>query len=305
MPFGLAGAPAVFQRLMDSLLTDLAGHVAAYMDDIVIYSSTWDEHLHYLELTIQRLRDAGLTLKLPKCQFGMESCLFLGHEVGNSMVKPVEAKIDAVVNFKPPVTKKDMLAFIGLTGYYRKFIPMYASIAAPLTNATRKEYPPKIQWTPQVEDAFRLLKEALTSHPVLQAPVIGDPFCIQTDASNDGIGGVLSQKDSDGNDRPIAYYSKKLTRAEKNYATVELECLAIVRSIENFRPYVDGVPFEVETDHACLRYIHSLKDTPGRLTRWALKLQPYNFTIRHRAGTKNGNADGLSRQAWTGPRSPH
>lgn len=305
MPFGLAGAPAVFQRLMDSLLSDLSGHVAAYMDDIVIFSTTWQDHLHYLELTIKRLSDAGLTLKLPKCQFAMESCLFLGHEVGNSVIKPLTAKIDAVANYKKPVTKKDVLAFLGLTGYYRRFIPMYASIAAPLSDATRKEHPNKVLWTEAANEAFSTLKQALSQEPVLQAPRIGETFCIQTDASLRGIGGVLSQKDELGRDRPIAYFSKKFNAAEQKYATVEQECLAIVRTIQHFRPYLAGVPFEVETDHACLRFLHAFKDTNSKLTRWALLLQEYSFSVRHKPGVKNGNADGLSRQAWDAtPLSP-
>lgn len=302
MPFGLAGAPAVFQRLMDSLFQDLSGRVAAYMDDIVVYSTSWDDHLLHVNEALTRLKNVGLTLKLNKCHFGMSSCLYLGHEVGNSKVKPLEAKIAAIQSFKKPVTKKDVQAFLGLTGYYRRFIPNFASVAAPLTDATCKENPERIQWTLAETTSFERLKQALASRPVLQGPNFTKPFCLQTDASDYGIGVVLSQRDDDGTYQPIAFYSKKLNKAERRYAVIERECLAIVRAIDHFSVYLTGVEFSVETDHAPLQYLSSKKNTGRRLTRWALALQPYTFTITHRPGTQNGNTDGLSRQAW--PDSP-
>lgn len=302
MPFGLVGAPAVFQRMMNALFSDASGHVAAYMDDIVIYSDSWNDHLQHLEATLNTIEQAGLKMKMEKCQFGMTKCTYLGHEVGEGKVKPLAAKIEAIRVFKTPVSKKNVRAFLGLSGYYRRFIKNYAEMAVPLSDLTKKELPDKVRWTEKEQEAFDNLKTALSSEPVLVGPNFDKPFYLHTDASDTGIGAVLSQKNQNEGeevmDHPVAYYSKKLTNSEKNYATVEKECLAIVRAIDHFKVYLSGVRFTVVTDHACLRYLTSMKDSGGRLTRWALKLQPFSYSVLHRPGRTNGNADGMSRQAW-------
>ena len=249
MPFGLQGAPATFQRMMGSLLRGLEGRTAAYLDDIVIYSTTWEQHPQDIANALQRLREAGLTIKPKKCQFGMKECVYFDHIVGNGQVKPEESKVEDLRNFPLPKTKRKVRAFSGLSGYYRKFIPHYATVAALLTDLTRRNSPTRVVWTAECQIAFDSLKESLCNSPVLRSPDFAAEFILQTDAFNRGIGAVLSQRHDDGVDHPIAYYSKKLQPREERYATVEKECLAIKMAIENFRVYLLGHHFTIQTVH--------------------------------------------------------
>lgn len=171
-------------------------------------------------------------------------------------------------------------------------------MATPLSDLTRDCCPDKVVWEQHHQDAFEHLIVALSSCPVLRGPDYNKQFTLQTDASDRGIGAVLCQHDDEGQDRPVAFYSRKLLPRETNYAAVDQECLAIVDGVRHFQVYLTGVRFSVVTDHKCLEWLDSVKDAGGRRTRWSLLLQPFNFTIRHRPGTQNGNADGLSRQAW-------
>ena len=201
MPFGLQGASATFQRMMDIVLDDVGEYASAYLDDVVIYSKTWEEHLLHLKEILRRLGRGGLTVKPKKCQFGMEQCTYLGHVVGNGEVRPEQSKQQAVKDFPTPKTKKQVRAFLGLTGYYRKFIPGYAETAAVLTDLTRKTAPNQVDWSAACEQAFNALKSALCSEAVLQSPDFDRPFVLQTDASDRGIGAVLSQYDDEGQER--------------------------------------------------------------------------------------------------------
>lgn len=187
MPFGLQGAPATFQRLMDRVLHGVGDFAAAYLDDIVIFSETWEDHLTHVRSVLSRLQASGLTAKPSKCQFGMAQCVYLGHIVGSGLVKPEHTKIQAVQQTPPPQTKKQVRAFLGLTGYYRRFIPDYASIAAPLSDLTRKNTPAHVTWTAVCEHSFQQLKTLLCTSPVLQAPDFDRPFTLQTDASDAGL----------------------------------------------------------------------------------------------------------------------
>ena len=293
MPFGLSGAPASFQRMIDGL----QDYSAAYLDDLVVFSSTWEDHLRQVREILQCLRQAGLTAKPGKCQFGMETCTYLGHIVGNGVVKPETSKIGAVESFAVPQTKRQVRAFLGLTGYYRKFIPNYAETAAPLTDLTKKNAPNSVNWTQSCQTAFEQLKRLLCSTPVLSSPDFTRRFILQTDASDIAVGAVLSQRDEEGNDHPIAYFSWKLLPREVRYSTVEKECLAIKLAAQSFRVYLLGREFTIQTDHRSLEWLDRLKENNSRLTRWSLALQPFNFTVEYRAGLKNGNADALSRAA--------
>ena len=199
-------------------------------------------------------------------------------------------------SFPQPKTKKQVRVFLGLAGYYRKFIPNFATVAAPLTDLTRKMAPEKVSWTQSCGRAFHLLKNALCSSPVLHSPDFDREFLLQTDASNRGIGAVLAQVDDDGDEHPIAYYSRKLLPREEKYATVEQECLAIKLGVQAFRAYLLGREFMVQTDHRCLEWLDRFKDDNSRLTRWSLALQPFKFTVQHRPGRANNNADALSRR---------
>ena len=299
MPFGLNRAPATFQRLMDQVLRGLEGFSAAYIDDVVIFSASWEGHLMEVHTVLGRLRQAGLTAKPRKCQFGMQECTYLGHVVGGGVVKPHSSKVEAVVSFPVPKTKKEVRTFLGLSGYYRKFIPGYAGVAIPLTDLTRKSAPTCVRWTSECEVAFNQLKSLLCSEPVLRSPDFRKEFVLQTDASERGVGAVLAQVDDLGEEHPIAYYSRKLLPREENYSTVEKECLAIKLGVDAFRVYLLGRPFCIETDHRCLEWLDRMKGDNARLTRWSLALQPYQFTVRYRAGVSNGNADALSRAPVT------
>ena len=300
MPFGLSGAPATFQRLMDQVKRGLEEFCAAYLDDVVLFSTTWEDHLTNVRMVLGRLRQAGSTAKPRKCQFGMAECVYLGHVVGGGVVRPLPSKVDAVASFPVPKTKKEVRTFLGLSGYYRRFIPEYARIATSLTDLTRKSAPNCIRWTSECQEAFQQLKVLLCSGPVLKSPDFSREFVLQTDASERGVGAVLSQVDDLGEDHPVAYYSRKLLPREENYSTVEKECLGIKLGVNAFRVYLLGRRFVVQTDHRCLEWLDRAKFDNPRLTQWYLSLQPYHFTVQHRPGSANGNADALSQASVTG-----
>ena len=227
----------------------------------------------------------------------MEHCIYLGHIVGGGIVKPETDKLRAVRELPVPTDKTQVRMFLGITGYYRKFLPNYASVATPLTDLTKKSAPNRVVWTEQCQQAWQRLKDLLCSAPVLKSPDFSQPFILQTDASERGVGAVLSQVDNMGKDHPVAYYSKKLLPREVRYSTVEKECLAIRLATDFFRVYLLGRLFTIQTDHRALQWPDRLKDTNPRLARWSLALQPYQFVVEHRAGILNGNADALSRVA--------
>ena len=295
MPFGLNGAPATFQRLMDQVIRGAEDFTGAYLDDLVIFSRTWTEHLEHLHDIFTRLRQANLTAKPKKCQFGMARCTYLGHMVGGGEVRPEPSKVEAIRTFPVPTTKKQVRVFLGLSGYYRKFIPNYSSQAAVLTDLTRKNQPTKVEWSAECEGAFHKLRDALCQSPVLRSPDYEKQFILQTDASERGLGAVLSQCDENGDDHPVAFYSRKFLPREERYATVEKECLAIKIGVHAFRVHLLGRPFTIVTDHRSLEWLNRMKGDNARLTRWSLSLQPYQFDVRYRPGTSNGNADALSR----------
>ena len=215
--------------------------------------------------------------------------------VGGGDVSPDLSKMEAVSAMGVPKTKKQVRTFLGLTGYYRRFIPNYSSIAAPLTDLTRKSAPNQVTWKEECDKAFHSLKKVLCSSPILCSPDFIKPFFLQTDASERGVGAVLSQRDDDGYDHPISYFSRKLLPREQRYSTVEKECLAIKLGVQAFKVYLLGRKFTIQTDHRSLVWLDRLKEGNSRLTRWSLALQPYDFEVTHRAGNTNQNADALSR----------
>ncbi|KAL5517640.1 hypothetical protein EMCRGX_G003226, partial [Ephydatia muelleri] len=263
MPFGLHGAPSTFQRMMDQVLQGLETWSAAYIDDVVVQGATWSEHNTALAAVLKRLQEAGLTAKPSKCHFGMDECTYLGHIVGNGHVRPEKGKVAAVEAFPVPKTKKDVRAFLGLTGYYRKFIPEYATIAAPLTELTKKEQPNCLAWSSGCAEAFEALKRHLCTSPVLKCPNFGRPFVLQTDASDWGVGAVLSQKDDDDNEHPVAYFSKKLLPRERRYSTIEKECLAIKLATHAFRFTVKYRPGKLNGNADALSRQASLSPEEG------------------------------------------
>ena len=295
MPFGLHGAPSTFQRMMDQLLKGAEHFAAAYLDDVIIFSQSWGDHLQQVREVLRRLRKAGLTARPKKCHFGTSTCVYLGHVVGHGEVRPEQCKVQVVQTFPTPQTKQQVRAFLGLTGYYRKFVPHFSTLAAPLTDLIKKNAPNCVQWTESCEVAFQQLKDHLCSEPVLTSPDFARPFILQTDASDRGVGAVLSQVGGEGDEHPIAYFSRKLLPREEKYSTIEKECLAIKLGIQAFHVYLAGRPFIVQTDHRSLQWMDQNKHMNSRLTRWSLALQPYSFKVDHRPGRANGNADALSR----------
>ena len=215
--------------------------------------------------------------------------------MGSGTVQPMEGKVAAIADFERPKIKKEARSFLGMCGYYRKFFDNFSTIATPLSNLTWKQASNKVVWKRDCQEAFDHLKKALTEAPVLVTPNWSAPFILQTDASAYGLGYVLSHLDSQGEEHPIAYTSKKLLPSERNYSAIEREALAMVKGVKHFRIYLEGNPFTIQMDHNPLTHLGNLTDSHGRLARWALSLQPYNFTIRHKSGKANSNADGLSR----------
>ena len=259
MSFGLKGAPSTFQRLMDEVLVGTDDYATAYLDDVVIYSATWDQHLRDLEDIFKKSTAAGLTMKRSKCQFAKAECTLLGHVVGRGDIKPEECKLKAIRDFKQPLTKKDVRSFLGLAGYYRHFIPSFSEVSAVLSDLTKKGSPEKIKWEGSHQQAFLRLKERLLQGPTLTCPDYNKTFILQTDASDRGVGAVLSQQEG-SDDRPIAFYSRKLMPRETKYTTTEKECLAVVNAVKHFSVYLLGRTFKIITDHGALKYLDSMRN---------------------------------------------
>lgn len=293
MPFGLVNAPATFSRLMRKLLAGM-DCLDNFIDDILIFTDTWEQHLEVLRELFGRLRKARLTARPTKCSIGFKSLPCLGYVVGDQRLRPDQEKIKAIEEAPRPETKKQVRSFLGLASFYRRFIPNFSAIAIPLSDLTRKGLANKVEWNANHEKAFLSLKKMLTSSPVLKLPDLSQEFILRTDASDTGIGAVLLQEEND-KAMPVAYASRKLLPREKNYAIIERECLAIVWGIQKFEPYLYGREFVLETDHQPLTYLNRTRTANGRLMRWALLLQPYRFRLRAIKGCDNVGADYLSR----------
>lgn len=288
MPFGLKNSPATFQRVMDDVLKDILNkYCMVYLDDIIIFSPSLEEHIKHLKSVFDRLRNANLKLQLDKCEFLRKETEYLGHVITPNGIKPNPKKIQVIQNFPIPKTQKEIRSFLGLLGYYRKFIKNFAKVTKPLTKCLKKGE--TVTLTPEFKDAFENCKTLLCNDPILKYPDFDKQFELTTDASNFAIGAILSQ-----DEHPIAYASKTLNPAETNYSTIEKEMLAIVWACRHFRPYLYGTKFVIKTDHKPLQWLFSVKDPSSRLTRWRLKLMEYDYEIRYKKG-KNNQADALSR----------
>ncbi|GFW35729.1 retrovirus-related Pol polyprotein from transposon 297 [Trichonephila clavipes] len=296
MSFGLKNAPYFFSKLMAELLNGLEDFVIPYLDDIAIFSDTWESHIKHMETVLQRIKRAKLTIKPSKCKFAQQNVKFLGHIVGQGFRTPSEIKVQAVLEFPTPRTKTEIRAFLSLAGYYQKYINLFSVIAAPLTDALKgRAKKGEITWTTECENTFRELKGKLIDKPVLYAPNFEREFIVQTDASNAGMGAVLTQLNEQGEEHPILHLSKKFSEVEKRYCTTEKECASIVFAIKRLHYYLDGNSFLVMADHNPLVWLNRNVSSNPRLMRWALALQPYNFRIVHQSGKSYKNADSLSR----------
>lgn len=294
MTFGLKNAPATFQRVMDNMLRDMIGkNCLVYMDDIVIYSSSLQEHIETLTKVFQRLRSHNFKAQLDKCEFLRKEIEFLGHIVTADGVKPNPKKINAISKFPIPKNPSEIKSFLGLLGYYRKFIPDFAKITKPLTQCLKKNAKINTRDQKYVE-TFNYCKQLLLNDPILQYPDFTKPFILTTDASNVALGAILSQGKI-GLDKPVCYASRTLTDTEQNYSTIEKELLAIVWATKYFRPYLFGRKFTIVTDHKPLTWLFSLKEPNSKLIRWKLKLEEFDYQIVYKKGTQNTNADALSR----------
>lgn len=294
MPFGLCNAPAIYQRLMNSVLQGMLWEEClVYLDDICIMSPTVGEHIDRFERLLQRLAAAGILLKPSKCHLLQKSIKLLGHIVDKDGTRPVKAKVQAIKEM-PIKSRSDLHTFLGMTGYYSQYCPKYAEVTVSLRKALHGKGPFSVGITEQT--AIDKLKNILMTEPLLEHPDWDLPFEIHCDASNYALGVVLCQI-IDGRERVIGYYSRVLRDSEKNYDVTQKECLAVVWAVKKLRPYLYGREFVIKTDHAALKWLLNLppKDHTGRLMRWALLLQDYMFVVKHRAGRSHGNADALSR----------
>ena len=294
MPFGMKNAPATFQRMVNKLVRNIDG-CEGYIDDVVIFSDNWSDHIRQIERFFQIMREAKLTINLMKSEFGKATVKYLGHIVGQGQVRPLDAKIQTIVKFPIPTSRKELARFLGTAGYYRNFCLNFSEIAAPLTNLLSKKV--KFVWTDDYQLAFDKVKLLLQKSPVLKSPDYEKPFKLIIDSSDVGTGSVLVQEASDGLDHPVSYFSKKFLKYQKNYSVVEKETLGLVLALEHFDVYLGSTPFKIKvyTDHNPLTFLKTMKNKNQRLVRWSLALQEYNLEIQHIPGSENVVADALSR----------
>lgn len=296
MPMGLKGAPATFQHLMNMVLKGLHWScILVYLDDIIIFARSFQEHQQRLKTVLDRLREAGLKLKPSKCHFARKSVKFLGHVVSSEGVHTDPDKTKKIADWPSPQSVEEVRSFIGLASYYRRFIQDFASLAAPLTNLTGKRA--TFHWSAEEEMAFSSLKQRLCSSPILAYPLFDrdHSFVLKTDASGVGIGAILTQV-QEGGEKVIAYGSRKLSKAEQCYGVSEREALAVVWGVTHFRPFLYGQRFTIVTDHQPLTFLRTVKDPKGRLARWIQELSAYEFDVRYKPGKKHSDADALSRR---------
>jgi len=294
MAFGLRNAPATFQRLVNIVLADVP-NCNAYLDDLVLYSVTWEEHVSLLRTVFERLRAANLTLNLAKCEFGRATVTYLGKEVGQGYVRPVEVKVTAIAEFPVPATRRELRRFLGMAGYYRSFCKNFSTVVTPLTSLLCPSK--KFEWSAECQNAFDCVKMLLCNAPVLVAPDCSRTFKLEVDASAVGAGAVLLQEDINGIDHPVSYYSRKFNKHQLNYSTIEKEALALLLALQHFEVYLgsSNLPVTVFTDHNPLVFLSRMYNQNQRLMRWALVLQNYNVEIKHKKGVDNVMADALSR----------
>ena len=300
LPMGLVNAPSCFQRMMDNLIVGEARTFACgYLDDCLIWtcgSADHDggvqRHIVHVERVLNILEDANLRVHPKKCEFGRDELVFLGHKVSAAGLQPEDCKVLAVANMQPPCTVREVRSFLGFLGYYRRFVKGFSILARPLYELTKANA--RFNWDEGCQCAWEDLRQRVITAPILAHPDFDEPFILQTDWQPTGIGAVLAQI-QDGREHVIAYGSKGLSGAELKYAPTEGECAAVVYFVRYFRHYLHGRTFIVQTDHIALKWLMETKDLTGRLARWALKLQEYDFTIKYRPGKANANADALSR----------
>lgn len=311
LPFGLTGAPPLFQRLTNDIFREepskrgdtrtdgpLNKFVLVYLDDIIVYSANLDEHLQHLKIVFDRLRKANLKMKPSKCKFVVPQVEFLGHIISEQGIKPNADKIRVICDLKVPTTVRGVRSFLGMASYYRKFIHHFSEIASPLIHLTRKHA--RFRWNEDCDKAFVELKSKLCQAPVLAHPDLSKPYKLYTDASLSAIGAILTQEFPEG-ERVIQYISKQLSEGQRKWAAIEREAYAIVYAVNKLRPYLLGRPFTVFTDHKPLRSLFTSEMKNARIQRWAIILSEYGCDIEYKTGKSNVSADMLSRIAGSSP----
>lgn len=293
MPMGLSNSGAELCSLIDSLFgSEFEPNAFPYLDDIVIVTDTFESHIQMIKRVGEKLTYAGLGISPSKSKFAHKRLKYLGHILDEQGIGMDKSRLEAIENFPRPKCIKDVQRLMGLAGWYRRFIKNFSEITTPISELEKKSV--KFEWNEERENAFKKLISALTSAPILANPRYDLPFEIQADASKTACGAVLVQY-QDGEEKVIAYMSQKLTTTQQKYHVTELECLAVILAIEKFRPYIEGTHFKVITDHHALIWLRNLKDPTGRLARWSLRLQAYDFTLVHRKGKFHVVPDALSR----------
>uniref|UniRef100_A0A1B0GHP0 RNA-directed DNA polymerase n=2 Tax=Lutzomyia longipalpis TaxID=7200 RepID=A0A1B0GHP0_LUTLO len=294
LPFGLCNSPATFERLMENTLQELIPErCLIYLDDILIPAKSFSQSVENLKLVLARLQQAGLKLNPKKCSLFQRKAHFLGHIVSAEGVSTDPDKIRAVAEWPIPRNKKEVQSFLGICAYYRSYIQGHSHIAKPLNSLTEKAT--QFHWTEECQRAFERLKECLIAAPILAHPQQSGEFILDCDCSGFAIGCVLSQV-QDSRERVIGYYSKSLSRSERNYCATRRELLAVVRGVHHFHHFLFGQHFRLRTDHASLRWLTSFRNPEGQVARWIERLSQYNYTLEYRAGRLHSNADALSRR---------
>ncbi|GMI83616.1 hypothetical protein HRI_002030900 [Hibiscus trionum] len=291
MPFGLTNAPSTFCTLMNKVLSPfLDRFVVVYLDDIVIYSKTFHEHLMHLRKVLQVLRENELYIKREKCSFAQQEVPFLGHIIGGGKIRMDPSKVRAIDDWEPPTKVTELRSFLGLANYYRKFVQGYSAVATPLTELLKND---KVwEWSPSCQEAFERLKQAMVSEPVLALPDHSKQFVIHTDASDYVIGGVLMQEG-----HPIAFGSRKLNNIERRYTVQEKEMTAVIHCLRTWRHYILGSRFVVFTDNSAISYFLTQKKLSPKQARWQDFLVEFDFSMEHKPGKTNTVADALSHKA--------
>lgn len=293
MPFGLSNGPALFQRLIETVLgPELETYVFCYLDDVIVVTPTFEKHIEVLTEVFRRLETAGLTLNKEKSKFCRSELKYLGYLVNRNGISVDPSKVQAITDMPAPKNITEVRRVLGMISWYRKFVPKYSDVISPLTRLLRKGI--KFVWDESCEKAFQDIKNALISAPILTCPNFEHEFTLATDASNYAVGAILSQF-YDGREHVICYISRTLSRQERVYSATERELLAVLFAVEKLRCYLEYTKFTVITDHYSLKWLDNLKDPQGRLGRWALRLQQFDYTVVHRKGRDHHGPDLMSR----------
>ena len=293
LPFGLSCGPSLFQRLMSIVLKGIEGKYAlAYLDDIMIFSESFEEHIEHLKDVFERLRDANLVLNKKKCHFIKEKIEYLGHIISRDGIQPNPEKVRAIQTLDPPTTVRGVRSYLGMVGYFRQYIQGFSELARPLTRLTKKHV--KFEWTEIEQNSFEVLRQKLIEAPILGYPDLNRPYSLYTDASDYAIGGILTQDFEEG-ERVIQYVSHQLTPNRLHYATIEKEAYAVIYCITKLKQYVLGADVTVYTDHQPLKSLFTAEMKNTRIQRWAILIDEYKIKIKYRRGIHNQRADMLSR----------